>query len=65
MIRFALVTLIGSALMAQTPPATENALAKPAREDGLYTVMNTTQGAITFRLFEKEAPITETSSHTA
>ena len=58
--RFYVLTLIGSALLAQTPPApkSDTAPAKPARENGLYAVMNTTQGAITLRLFEKETPIT-------
>jgi peptidyl-prolyl cis-trans isomerase A (cyclophilin A) len=60
MIRFALVTLTACALAAQTPPApqAETAPAKAAREPGLYAVMNTSLGAITLRLFEKEAPIT-------
>lgn len=60
MIRFALVTLTAGALVAQTPPApqAETAPAKPAREPGLYAVMNTSLGAITLRLFEKETPIT-------
>ena len=58
MIRLALIALFGTALMAQAPPAAATDAAKPARENGLYGVMNTTQGAITFRLFEKETPIT-------
>ena len=60
MIRLSVLALIGSALVAQTPPApqTDAAQPKPARENGLYAVMNTTQGAITLRLFEKETPIT-------
>src|SRR5579862_682707 len=41
---------------AQTPPAA--APAAPAREPGLYATINTTLGAITVKLFEKEAPIT-------
>lgn len=56
--RFVLVAILGSALLAQTPPAPQASPAKPAREDGLYAVMTTTQGTITFRLFEKETPIT-------
>jgi peptidyl-prolyl cis-trans isomerase A (cyclophilin A) len=38
---------------AQTP-----ATAPAAREPGLYATINTTQGAITVKFFEKEAPIT-------
>lgn len=46
--------------MAQAPsqPAAESSQPAPARENGLYGVMNTTLGTITFRLFEKETPIT-------
>jgi cyclophilin family peptidyl-prolyl cis-trans isomerase len=58
MLRFAVMTMLGSALMAQTPAAPATDTAKPARENGLYAVMNTTQGIIVMRLFEKEAPIT-------
>ena len=58
MIRLALIALFGTALMAQAPPAAATDAAKPARENGLYAVMNTTLGAVTFRLFEKETPIT-------
>jgi cyclophilin family peptidyl-prolyl cis-trans isomerase len=64
MIRLMAMVLMGGALVAQTPdapkadaPKAETA-PKPARENGLYAVMNTTLGAITMRLFEKEAPIT-------
>jgi len=52
-----LAAIAGGGLLAQTP-ATDAAQPKPAREDGLYAVMTTTQGVITLRLFEKEAPIT-------
>ncbi|MBI2680090.1 MAG: peptidylprolyl isomerase [Candidatus Solibacter usitatus] len=41
-------------MLAQAPPAAE----KPAREPGLYATINTSLGAITVQLFEKEAPIT-------
>jgi peptidyl-prolyl cis-trans isomerase A (cyclophilin A) len=60
MIRFAALALIGGTLAAQTPPAAQADAAqpKPARENGLYAVMTTTQGVITLRLFEKETPIT-------
>ncbi len=60
MIRLTLLALIGSALAAQTPeaPKAGAAEAKPARENGLYAVMTTSEGVITLRLFEKEAPIT-------
>jgi len=46
-----LATLAGA--LAQAPPA-----APPAREPGLYATINTTQGAIVVKFFEKEAPIT-------
>jgi len=46
-----LATLAGA--FAQAPPA-----APPAREPGLYATINTTQGAIVVKFFEKEAPIT-------
>jgi len=58
------MVLMGGALLAQTPEAPKadaakaEAPAKPARENGLYAVMNTTLGPITLRLFEKETPIT-------
>ena len=59
MTRLMAIVLMGGALLAQTPDAPKaEAPAKPARENGLYGVMNTTLGAITFRLFEKETPIT-------
>ena len=44
---------LAAATSAQTPPA-----APGPREAGLYATINTTQGAITVRLFEKEAPLT-------
>ena len=58
MIRLVTVAWIASALMAQAPEAPQATAAKPARENGLYAVMTTSQGVITLRLFEKEAPIT-------
>ena len=60
MIRLAALALIGGTLAAQTPPAApaDAAQPKPARENGLYAVMTTSQGVITLRLFEKETPIT-------
>jgi cyclophilin family peptidyl-prolyl cis-trans isomerase len=60
MIRLYVLALIGGALVAQTPPAPQTGAAqpKPARENGLYAVMNTTEGTITLRLFDKETPIT-------
>ena len=60
MIRLIAVALLGATLGAQTPPAAPAAAAqaKPAREDGLYAVMTTSEGVITMRLFEKETPIT-------
>ena len=59
MIRLMAIVLMGGAMVAQTPDAPKaDASAKPARENGLYAVMNTTLGAITIHLFDKEAPIT-------
>lgn len=58
MIRLVTVAWIAGALMAQAPEAPKAEEAKPARENGLYAVMTTSQGVITLRLFEKEAPIT-------
>jgi peptidyl-prolyl cis-trans isomerase A (cyclophilin A) len=59
MIRLMAMVLMGGALVAQTPEAPKSEAApKPARENGLYAVMNTTLGVITMRLFEKETPIT-------
>jgi peptidyl-prolyl cis-trans isomerase A (cyclophilin A) len=60
MTRLIALALVGCALGAQTPPAApaDAAQPKPAREDGLYAVMTTTEGVITMRLFEKETPIT-------
>ena len=61
MTRLVAVALMGGALMAQTPPAPQADAAaqpKPARENGLYAVMTTSEGVITMRLFENETPIT-------
>lgn len=46
--------------MAQTPaaPPSGATTSTPSREPGLYATMNTSLGAITLKLFEKEAPIT-------
>jgi len=49
----ALFALLAAAF-AQAPPAA----APPAREPGLYATLNTSMGAITVKLFEKETPIT-------
>jgi peptidyl-prolyl cis-trans isomerase A (cyclophilin A) len=43
---------------AQAPTAAPPAAPPPAREPGLYATINTTQGAIVVKFFEKEAPIT-------
>ncbi len=59
MLRGSLLALTAVSLMAQTPPAAPATdAAKPAREPGLYAIMNTSLGTITLKLFEKEAPIT-------
>jgi peptidyl-prolyl cis-trans isomerase A (cyclophilin A) len=56
MLRFSLLamTAVGTMLAQAPPPAAE----KPAREPGMYATINTSLGAITVQLFEKEAPIT-------
>ena len=59
------LAIVSVALLAQQPPAA-NPAAPPAapsaeakvREDGLYATLHTTMGALTIRLFEKEAPLT-------
>jgi cyclophilin family peptidyl-prolyl cis-trans isomerase len=43
---------------AAKPPASAVKPPAPAREPGLYATINTSMGAITVKLFEKEAPIT-------
>src|SRR5712692_1100574 len=52
-----LLLVTAATVMAQTP-ATPPAAQTPAREPGLYATINTTKGAITVKLFEKEAPAT-------
>ncbi len=59
MVRWMALVLMGGALAAQTPTAPADAAqTKPARENGLYAVMTTSEGVITMQLFEKETPIT-------
>ncbi len=54
-----LLLLLASLLAAQTPAAPPPAApAPPARAPGLYATFVTTQGNITVKFFEKEAPIT-------
>lgn len=58
-----LFTIMNVTLMAQNPGATPPGTATtskpvPVREPGLYATLNTSMGAITARLFEKEAPVT-------
>ncbi len=59
-----LASLIFSvAVFAQTAPAPAAAAkpadaAKPAREPGLYAVINTTMGVMVAKLYEKEVPMT-------
>jgi peptidyl-prolyl cis-trans isomerase A (cyclophilin A) len=55
-VNLAVLGLLGASLAAQTPPA--QPAQAPARDPGLYATMTTTMGAVTLRLFEKEAPIT-------
>jgi peptidyl-prolyl cis-trans isomerase A (cyclophilin A) len=51
--------LLAAAAFAQAPPAPAAGTAPaPAREPGLYATLKTSQGDITVKLFEKEAPIT-------
>ena len=64
--RLSILLLIAGAALAQAPPAapakapagTPGTPAAPALEPGLYAIFNTSMGAITARLFEKETPIT-------
>jgi cyclophilin family peptidyl-prolyl cis-trans isomerase len=51
----ALLALLAVPAAAQAPAAQAPA---PAREPGLYATMATTQGTITMKLFEQEAPVT-------
>jgi peptidyl-prolyl cis-trans isomerase A (cyclophilin A) len=65
--------LIALSAFAQTPPATKGtsapatkattapAPATPAREPGLYAIVNTTMGTFVAKLFEKETPVTVTN----
>jgi len=46
--------LLAAGLRAQAPPSEP----RPAREPGLYATFKTSQGDITARLFETEAPVT-------
>jgi peptidyl-prolyl cis-trans isomerase A (cyclophilin A) len=58
---FCLVLLTSALAVAQIPaaPAPSPApAAKPARDPGLYGTMMTSQGAVKFKLFEKESPVT-------
>jgi cyclophilin family peptidyl-prolyl cis-trans isomerase len=50
-----LALAVGAIAQTQAPPTQP---AQPEREPGLYATLNTTSGAITVQLFEKEAPIT-------
>jgi len=59
MYRGLFLALTGISLLAQTQPAaTAPNAPKTEREPGLYAIMNTNQGTITLKLFEKEAPVT-------
>jgi cyclophilin family peptidyl-prolyl cis-trans isomerase len=59
---FGLISVFAFSLFAQAqpaaPPPKAAAPAPPAREPGLYATLATTQGNITVKFFEKEAPIT-------
>ncbi len=52
--RFCLLLFAAACAFAQAPAAAP----PPAREPGLYAIINTSMGTITAQLFEKEAPIT-------
>jgi cyclophilin family peptidyl-prolyl cis-trans isomerase len=63
--RLSALFLIACGAFAQTPPppkkaaapaTTPAAPAAPARDPGLYMIMNTSMGTMTAKLFEKEAP---------
>src|SRR5689334_17329246 len=52
----ALFAVLAAGAMAQAPAAASTPA--PAREPGLYATINTSMGAITARLFERETPLT-------
>ena len=52
--RLSLSILIAAAALAQNPAAPT----VPPREDGVYAIFNTAMGAITVKLYDKEAPVT-------
>src|SRR5512135_1003981 len=54
----ALILAAATALAMQAQETPAPAAAAPAPEPGLYATIQTTMGAITIRLFEKETPIT-------
>ncbi len=54
--RFSVILLAAGTLLAQAPAGAP--ADKPEPEPGLYATINTSMGAITVKLFEKEAPIT-------
>jgi len=60
--RVSILLFIAGIALAQAPPSggakAPAGTAAPAREPGLYAIFNTSMGAITARLFEKETPIT-------
>lgn len=65
--RLSILLCIAAGAFAQAPPAAPakapagaapTGTAAPAREPGLYAILNTSMGTITARLFEKETPIT-------
>src|SRR5690348_1526318 len=71
--RLSTLFLIALSAFAQTAPATKGtsapatkattapAPATPAREPGLYAIVNTTMGTFVAKLFEKETPVTVTN----
>ena len=60
-LRFLPLACLPLLLFAQQPPAAAPSASPGApkvREDGLYATLHTSMGALTIRLFEKEAPLT-------
>lgn len=60
MIRWVCGLLFGAIMFAQTPQAVPQATEEQAkgRRNGLYAVLNTSMGAITVQLYERESPET-------
>src|SRR5438309_1280138 len=58
---FSLLLSIAACALAQTPAAPAGAAPGAPLKDGLYAVFNTSMGAITVELFEKQTPASVTN----